>query len=121
MSKLVLTVDDSGIIRDMLRTTLSEAGYEVLQAEDGARAMEVLQEKTPDLILTDINMPNMDGYEFLGRVRANHATRAIPVLVLTTEYSLEKKTRARDAGATGWILKPFNPEKLLEAVRRAMA
>jgi two-component system chemotaxis response regulator CheY len=121
MSKLILTVDDSRTMRDMLRMALTEAGFQVLQAEDGVHGLEVLAGETPDVIVTDINMPRLDGYGFIEGVRADPVHRAIPILVLSTESSQEKKVRARDAGATGWIVKPFNPEKLVDAIRRVAA
>ena len=121
MSKTILTVDDSRTMRDMLRLALTDAGFQVLQAEDGVHGLEVLDGENPDVIITDINMPRMDGYGFMEGVRADPRYRAIPILVLTTESSPEKKMRARDAGATGWIVKPFNPEKLVEAIRRVAA
>lgn len=121
MSKTILTVDDSRTMRDMLRLALVDAGFNVVQAEDGVHGLEVLAGETPDVIVTDINMPRMDGYGFIEGVRADQRCRAIPILVLTTESSPEKKARARDAGATGWIVKPFNPEKLVEAIRRVAA
>ena len=121
MSKTILTVDDSRTMRDMLRLALTDAGFQVLQAEDGVHGLEVLQGETPDVIVTDINMPRMDGYGFIEGVRSDPRCRTIPILVLTTESSPEKKARPRDAGATGWIVKPFNPEKLVEAIRRVAA
>ena len=121
MSKTILTVDDSRTMRDMLRLALTDAGFDVLQAEDGVHGLEVLQGEMPDVIVTDINMPRMDGYGFIEGVRSDPRCRTIPILVLTTESSPEKKMRARDAGATGWIVKPFNPEKLVEAIRRVAA
>jgi two-component system chemotaxis response regulator CheY len=122
MSKTILTVDDSRTMRDMLRLALVEAGFTVVQAEDGVHGLEVLRDgEMPDVIVTDINMPRMDGYGFIEGVRADPRCRTIPILVLTTESSPEKKARARDAGATGWIVKPFNPEKLVEAIRRVAA
>jgi two-component system chemotaxis response regulator CheY len=121
VSKIILTVDDSRTMRDMLRLALTDAGFEVMQAEDGLHGLEVLQGRAPDVIVTDINMPRMDGYGFIEGVRADPARRAIPILVLSTESSPEKKMRARDAGATGWIVKPFTPEKLVDAIRRVAA
>ncbi|MBA4208302.1 MAG: response regulator [Parvibaculum sp.] len=119
MSKVVLTVDDSRTIREMLRAALSDAGHTVLQAEDGVHGTEVLADAgNVDVIITDINMPRMDGYGFIDHVRSSELHRAIPILVLTTESEPAKKQRARDAGATGWIVKPFDPAKLLAAVRR---
>ncbi len=121
MSKLVLTVDDSRTMRDMLHLALSEAGYRVIQAVDGLDGLEVLEGEQPDIIVTDINMPRMDGFGFIEGVRKHGKHRATPILVLTTESDSEKKLRARQAGATGWIVKPFNPAKLVDAIRRVAA
>jgi two-component system chemotaxis response regulator CheY len=105
----------------MLRLALLDAGFEVVQAEDGVHGLEVLEGSNPDVIITDINMPRLDGYGFIQGVRSHPVHRAIPILVLSTESSTEKKLRAREAGATGWIVKPFNPEKLVDAIRRVAA
>lgn len=122
MTKLVLTVDDSRTMRDMLRHALSEAGYRVVQAVDGVDGLEVLSAgEAPDAIVTDINMPRMDGFGFIEGVRKSGRHRATPILVLTTESDAEKKARARQAGATGWIVKPFDPAKLADALRRVTA
>jgi two-component system chemotaxis response regulator CheY len=121
MSMTVLTVDDSRTMREMLRLALTDAGYRVVQAEDGVHGLEVLSDETPDVIVTDINMPRMDGFGFIEEVRSDPRYRGLPILVLTTESDAEKKNRARMAGATGWIIKPFNPEKLVEAIRRVAA
>ena len=121
MSKTVLTVDDSRTMRDMLRIALSSAGYEVLQAEDGQHGLEVLASARPDVIITDINMPRLDGFGFIEGVRRDARLRAVPILVLSTESHVEKKQRARAAGATGWIVKPFDSAKLVDAVRRVAA
>jgi two-component system chemotaxis response regulator CheY len=121
MTKTVLTVDDSRTMRDMLRMALIDAGFDVVQAEDGVEGLEVLQGTRPDVIITDINMPRMDGYGFMQGVRSDAQNRAIPILVLTTESSPEKKLRARDAGATGWNVKPFDPQKLVDAINRVAA
>jgi two-component system chemotaxis response regulator CheY len=120
-AKTVLTVDDSRTMRDMLRLALVDAGFEVIQAEDGVHGLEVLKDAEPDVIITDINMPRMDGYGFMQGVRADPKRRAVPILVLTTESSPEKKQRARDAGATGWIVKPFDSQKLVDAIHRVAA
>jgi two-component system chemotaxis response regulator CheY len=119
VAKTVLTVDDSKTMRDMLRLALSDAGLTVVQADDGVHGCEVmnLQEKF-DVIITDINMPRMDGYGFIDQVRKHPRHRATPILVLTTESDATKKQRAKDAGATGWIVKPFDPAKLVAAIRR---
>ena len=123
MSKTVLTIDDSRTMREMLNYALVEAGYTVLQAVDGVDGLEVLQAKGDeiDVVITDINMPRMDGFGVIEGVRADPNHRATPILVLTTESDAAKKERARSAGATGWIVKPFNPVKLVEAVRRVAA
>ena len=123
MSKTVLTIDDSRTMREMLNHALVEAGYTVLQAVDGVEGLEVLEANggSVDVVITDINMPRLDGFGVIEGVRANPAHRATPILVLTTESDAAKKERARSAGATGWIVKPFNPVKLVEAVRRVAA
>ena len=123
MAITVLTVDDSRTMRDLLNAALQQAGFSVLQAEDGVHGLEVLQaaQRLPHVIVTDINMPRMDGFGFIEAVRADPERRAVPILVLTTESDAEKKARARAAGATGWIVKPFNAEKLVDAVRRVAA
>lgn len=118
MSKTILTVDDSRMIREMLLIVLQEAGFNVVQAEDGQDGLEALRRSSPDVIITDINMPRMDGYGFIDGVRREGRHRATPILVLSTESSAEKKQRAREAGATGWIVKPFKAESLIEAIRR---
>jgi two-component system chemotaxis response regulator CheY len=112
----VLAVDDSRTIRDMLRLTLTEAGITAHLAEDGQHGLEVLEGIEPDAIITDINMPRLDGFGFIGAVRQKEKHRTVPILVLTTESSPELKARAREAGATGWIVKPFDPEKLVRAL-----
>jgi len=122
VSRTVLTVDDSRTMRDMLHMALTDAGFRVLQAVDGVHGLEMLEsDDVPDVIITDINMPRLDGFGFIEGVRQDARHRATPILVLTTESDSAKKNRAREAGATGWIVKPFNPEKLVEAVRRVAA
>ena len=123
MSKTVLTIDDSRTMREMLNHALVEAGYRVLQAVDGVEGLEVLQANggSIDVVITDINMPRLDGFGVIEGVRADPAHRATPILVHTTESDAAKKERARSAGATGWIVKPFNPVKLVDAVRRVAA
>jgi two-component system chemotaxis response regulator CheY len=122
MSKVILTVDDSRTMRDMLNLALVDAGFRVTQAVDGMHGLEVLRDQEPPhVIVTDINMPKLDGFGFIEAVRKDGRFRAIPILVLTTESDTEKKNRARKAGATGWIVKPFDPLKLVEAIRRVAA
>jgi two-component system chemotaxis response regulator CheY len=120
-NKTILTVDDSRTMRDMLALALSGIGYRVVQATDGIEGIEVLQNETVDIIITDINMPRLDGFGFIEHIRQDPQHRATPILVLTTENAPEFKDRARKAGATGWIVKPFNPEKLADTIRRVGA
>jgi len=117
MGLQVLAVDDSRTMRDMLRLALTGAGIETHLAEDGVHGLEVLKDiDRPDAIITDINMPRMDGFGFIEAVRAREETRTIPILVLSTESAAELKARAREGGATGWIVKPFDPVKLVKAL-----
>jgi len=121
VTKTVLTVDDSRMMREMLLMVLQGAGFNVVQAEDGIDGLEALPRANPDIIITDINMPKLDGYGFIEGVRRDERYRATPILVLSTESSQEKKSRAREAGATGWIVKPFQADTLLDVVRRVSA
>ena len=121
MSMKILTVDDSRTMRDMLRMALSGAGFEVVQAVDGVDGLDVLERESPDLVITDINMPKLDGFGFIEGARRTERFRVLPILVLTTESDPEKKQRARSAGATGWIVKPFDPVKLVDVIRRVAA
>lgn len=118
MAKRILTIDDSKTMRDMLMLTLSDAGYEVLQAVDGEDGISVLGDKRVDVVITDINMPKMDGYAVIRNLRANPIHKSTPILVLTTESDTEKKNLARDAGATGWMVKPFDPDQLVATIRK---
>jgi len=117
MSITILAVDDSLTIRNMLDLTLREAGYDVRLAEDGREALAILQDFVPDAIISDINMPHLDGFGLVEAVRAIASLRATPILVLTTEDAPELKARARAAGATGWIVKPFEADKLVRALQ----
>ena len=121
MKKTILTVDDSRTMRQMLECALLDAGFDVVQAEDGVDGLSVLERSSPDAIITDINMPRMDGFGFIEGVRGTEAHRGVPILVLTTESDGEKKERARRAGATGWIVKPFDPVKLVSAIHRVIS
>ena len=118
MSKLILTVDDSASMRMLLKTSLTAQGFRIEGANDGAHGLERMHEVAPDLLITDINMPRMDGFELIEAVRGIPQFRGLPILVLSTEFSDEKKARARVAGATGWITKPFEAAKLGAAIRR---
>ncbi len=119
--KIILTVDDSKTMRDMLLAALTEMGHRVIQANDGVLGLESLQDQSPDVIITDINMPRLDGFGFIEEVRRDPRHRATPILVLTTENHSSRKDRARRAGATGWIVKPFDTAKLADAIRRVTA
>ncbi len=121
MSKKILAVDDSKTMRDMVSFTLKGAGHDVLLADDGVNALSALTGETVDLIITDINMPNMNGIELVQKLRADPRFRATPILILTTESDGDLKQRGRAAGATGWIVKPFVPEKLLKVVDKVCA
>lgn len=114
----VLTVDDSATMRDMVCHTLRDAGYEAVEAEDGTKALDVLNSTHVDLIITDLNMPNMDGFTLIESARAHPQYKYTPILMLTTESDMQKKERGKAAGATGWVVKPFNPEKLVQVVSK---
>jgi len=116
--KHVLTVDDSPTMRAILKLALEDAGFAVVQAEDGIHGLEALERRQPDVIVTDINMPRMDGFEFIEEVRGDPRLRGVPILVLTTESDTEKRQRARNAGATGWIVKPLDATKLIAVINR---
>ena len=118
MSTRILTIDDSKTMRDMLMLTLAEAGFDVLQAVDGQDGLDVLVNERVDVVITDINMPRMDGYEVIRQLRRKPEHKSTPILVLTTESETEKKNLARDAGATGWLVKPFDPDRLVATVRK---
>jgi two-component system, chemotaxis family, chemotaxis protein CheY len=118
MSKRILTIDDSKTMRDMLLLTLTDAGYEVLQGVDGVDGLAVLGDQKVDVIITDINMPKMDGYEVIRQLRQNPRHKTTPILVLTTESDGDKRTIARSAGATGWMVKPFDPEGLIAIINK---
>lgn len=118
MAKKILAVDDSQTMREMVSFTLSEVGYEVIEAEDGKAALNVLKQVKVDAVITDLNMPNMNGFELIRELRANPAFKYTPILMLTTEGNEQKKNEGRAAGASGWIIKPFDPEKLVEVLRK---
>ena len=118
MSLSILAVDDSKTIRDMIALTLNAAGMTTTLAEDGVHGVETLEAMDPpDAIISDINMPRLDGFGFIEAVRAREAFKGTPILVLTTESGADLKARARSAGASGWIVKPFDPEKLVRALK----
>ncbi len=114
----ILTVDDSVSMRALLKHALASNGFNVVQAEDGQEALDWLAINDIDVIITDINMPRLDGFGLIEALRSCERHRDRPILVLSTESSEDKKSRARAAGATGWIVKPFDADKLIAAVRR---
>jgi two-component system chemotaxis response regulator CheY len=107
-------------MRRMVAETLKQAGYEVIEAEDGKLALETARQRSVNLVLTDVNMPNMDGITLVRELRTLPEYRFTPILVLTTESSAEKKQQGKAAGATGWIVKPFNPDTLLATIRKVL-
>ncbi|MBI1208712.1 MAG: response regulator [Azospirillum sp.] len=118
MKKKVLTVDDSRTMREMVAFTLEQAGYEVLAATDGQDALSLLEGNDVDLVIADLHMPVMDGLSLLRRLRAMPSRRSMPILMLTTEADERKKQEGRAAGATGWLVKPFDPGRLVSVVQR---
>jgi two-component system, chemotaxis family, chemotaxis protein CheY len=120
MSATILIVDDSKTVRAMVRTALETDRHRVVEAADGRAALAVLDETRADLVITDINMPVMDGFALVRALRARPAERFTPVLVLSTESGDDMKQQGRAAGATGWIVKPFEPERLRQVVHRVL-
>lgn len=116
----ILIVDDSPSMRRMVSFALSEAGHRVTEAEDGRNALATASREAADLVVSDMNMPGMSGIELVGELRRLPAYRSIPILMLTTETSDDMKSRARSAGASGWIVKPFDPERLIGIVNRLL-
>jgi len=120
MGKTILTVDDAATIRKMVSFTLRGAGHEVIEAQDGVVALDVLRSRPVDLVITDINMPNMNGIELTRQLRKLPSFAKTPILLLTTESDPAKKAEGRAAGATGWIVKPFSQEQLLAIVAKLL-
>ena len=120
MSKQIMTVNDSSSIRQMVSFTLREAGYDVVEAIDGSDALFKLKTCKIDLLITDLNMPKLDGIGLIKEVRKNPETKFIPIVMLTTESQAEKKQQGKSAGATGWIVKPFNQQQLLLVVKKVL-
>ncbi|MDQ2095712.1 response regulator [Rhodalgimonas zhirmunskyi] len=121
MRRKVFAVDDSRTMRAMLEATLHAAGFDVALAEDGQDGLDRIDRVAPDLVITDLNMPRLDGFGFIEGVRARERHRGLPILVLTTESGAALKMRAREVGATGWIVKPFDDAKLVAAINRLVA
>ena len=116
----ILVVDDSTTMRQMVGFTLTSAGHTVVEVADGTQAVEAAKGKRFDLVITDVNMPGMNGIDLVRALRAMPECKFIPMLVLTTESGQDTKQRGRDAGATGWIVKPFSPEVLLATLKKVL-
>lgn len=119
--KKILTVDDSSSVRQMVTFTLTKAGYEVVEAVDGKDGLDKAGREKFDLIITDLNMPNMDGIQMMTGIRKLSGYGFTPILMLTTESQAEKKDEGRKAGATGWIVKPFNSDQLVSVLRKLVS
>ena len=120
MAKRIMTVDDSATVRTMLNLTLTSAGYEVVEACDGDEALALLEAGSVDLLVTDLNMPKMDGITLAGAARKIPGSRFMPIIMLTTESHDAKRQEGKAAGASGWIVKPFKPEQLIGVVRMVL-
>lgn len=115
--KRIMMVDDSPSVRQMVSLTLQAAGYEVVEAADGREALEKFEAAAADMLITDLNMPRMDGFELVRELRQDPANRFLPIVMLTTEAEGSKRDLGRSLGASGWIVKPFKPDQLLKVVR----
>ena len=120
MEKVIMTVDDSTSVRQMVAFTLKNGGYGVIEATDGVDALAKVKSNPVQMVLTDLNMPNMDGIELIRNLRTDPAFRFIPIVMLTTESQDAKKQEGRSAGATGWIVKPFRPDQLIAVVKKVL-
>ena len=116
----ILAVDDSASMRQMVSFTLKGAGYDVIEAVDGVDALNKAKQKSVNLVITDVNMPNMDGIALIAELRKLPSYKFTPLLMLTTESAPEKKQAGKAAGATGWIVKPFNPEQLVATIKKVL-
>ena len=120
MSRTILTVDDSASVRQMVSFTLQRAGYSVVEACDGRDALTRLSTTSANMVIADLNMPNMDGIELIRHLRREPNYRFVPIIMLTTESENAKKQAGKEAGATGWIVKPFTPEQLVAVVAKVL-
>jgi two-component system, chemotaxis family, chemotaxis protein CheY len=120
MAKTIMVVDDSASIRQMVNFTIKNAGYEVIEAVDGRDALNKISGNQVHMVVTDLNMPNLDGIGLIKGVRANPSHKFIPIILLTTESQESKKTEGKQAGATGWIVKPFKPEQLIGVIKKVL-
>jgi two-component system chemotaxis response regulator CheY len=120
MAASILAVDDSPSMRQMVSFTLKGAGYDVVEAADGVEALNIAKTRAVNLVITDVNMPNMDGISLIKELRSLPGYKFIPLLMLTTESGADNKQQGKAAGATGWIAKPFNPDQLLKTVSKVI-
>ena len=120
MAKKIMTVDDSTSMRQMVSFTLEQHGYDIIEAANGSEALEKLNKEKIDMLITDINMPELDGLDLVRRVRDNPAYKFLPIIILSNESQTVMKEEGKAAGATGWIVKPFRPEQLVAVVRKVM-
>lgn len=120
MGKTIMTVDDSASVRQMVSFTLRQAGYEVVEAADGKDALGKINGTPFSMVITDLNMPNLDGIGLIKALRQKDSCKFIPIVLLTTESQTEKKQEGKNAGATGWIVKPFSPDQLLAVVKKVL-
>lgn len=120
MGKRIMSVDDSASVRHMIKSALSSADYDVVEAVDGNDALEKLNGERFHMIITDLNMPNLNGIDLIRKIRSGSLYKFLPIIMVTTESQEAKKREGRAAGATGWIVKPFNPEQLLSIVRKVL-
>ncbi len=120
MGKVIMAVDDSASVRQMVSFTLQTAGYEVITAVDGRDALGKLNGRGINMVITDLNMPNLDGIGLIRQLRGEARYKFIPIIMLTTESQVEKKQAGKAAGATGWIVKPFQPEQLVAVVKKVL-
>jgi two-component system chemotaxis response regulator CheY len=119
--KTIMTVDDSASVRMMVNFTLSELGFEIVEAANGKDALRKMETQQVHMLITDVNMPELDGISLVRKIRENPSYRFIPIIILTTESQEEKKKEGKQAGATGWIVKPFKPEQLIAVVRKVLS
>ncbi len=120
MGKTILTVDDSASMRQMVKMTLSNAGYTVIEAGDGVQGLAAARSNAVDMVLTDLNMPGLDGVALVRELRKLPSFTGVPIVLLSTESDAERKQQAKAAGATGWIVKPFRPEQLISVTKKVL-
>lgn len=120
MGKRIMTVDDSSSVRQMLNFTLTRGGYDVVEAVDGKDALHKLQNHKIDMLITDLNMPNLDGIGLIKAVRSLLSCKFIPIIMLTTESQESRKLEGKSAGATGWLVKPFKPEQMIAVLKKVL-